>query len=137
MQNGHENETWLLVTLVVGHVIATFLHGGTHMAADVRTTPLQSAFILTVIEIGPIAGLVLALSGRAVVGGWLIAATMLGALIFGVVNHFVIPGPDRVDFVVQEWRLPFAGSAVVLAIIEAAGAAAGFRYAMRRMEQSS
>jgi hypothetical protein len=106
------------------------------MGAHVATTPLQSAFIWLVIEIGPIAGLVLVLLGRSS-GGWLVAATMVGALVFGVVNHFVLAGADRVDYVTGPWRLPFAASAGVLAFIEAAGAVAGTRYAMRCMEPSS
>ena len=106
------------------------------MGAHVGTTPLQNAFIVLVIEIGPVAGLVLVLLGKPS-GGWLVAAAMLGALVFGIVNHFVLPGADRVDYVTGPWRVPFAASAAVLAFIEAAGAIAGTRYAMRRMEQSS
>ncbi len=126
---------WLTV-LVLGHLIATFLHGAAHMGAHVATTPLQSAFILSVIEIGPVAGLALALR-RPTAGAWVIALTMAGALVFGILNHFVIPGADRVDAVSGPWRGSFAASAGVLAVIEAAGAAAGALYAMRRMERSS
>jgi hypothetical protein len=127
--------TWL-VGLVIGHLLATFVHGGAHVGAHVATTPLQNVFIWLVIEIGPVVGLALVLVGRSS-GGWLVAATMVGALAFGVVNHFVLAGADRVDYVTGPWRLPFVASASVLAISEAAGAVAGTRYAMRRMEPSS
>jgi len=135
MRSATGKRTWLL-GLVIGHLIATFIHGGAHAGAHVATTPLQTVFIWFVIEIGPVAGLVLVLLGRPS-GGWLVAATMLGALVFGVVNHFVLAGADRVDYVTGPWRLPFAASAALLAFIEAAGAVAGTRYAMRRMEPSS
>jgi hypothetical protein len=127
--------TWLIV-LVLGHLIATFFHGSAHDGAQVGTTPVQNAFILLVIELGPLAGLILALRGRAA-GGWIVAATMAGAFVFGVVNHFIIPGADRIDSVVEPWRVSFAASAAVLAVTEAAGAGVGMWYATRRLEQSS
>jgi hypothetical protein len=133
--NGKTGRTWL-AALVLGHLAATFFHGGAHIGAHVEATALQSAFILLVIEIGPVAGLVLGF-WRPAAGGWVVALTMAGAFVFGVANHFVIAGADRIDSVAGPWRLSFAVSAAALAVLEAAGAAGGAWYAMRRMEQSS
>lgn len=121
---------------VFGHLAVTVVHGGAHAGAHVGTSAWQNAFILIVIEIGPLAGLWLSLR-RPVLGGWMVTATMTGALVFGVVNHFVLPGPDRIDHVAGAWSVPFAASAGVLAIMETAGAVAGIRYARRPMEPSS
>jgi hypothetical protein len=135
MRSRDSGWTWLLAT-VSAHLVATVVHAASHAAASVNTTPLQNVFILAVIVIGPLAGLWLA--GRHdAIGGWLIAATMAGALAFGVINHFMLPGGDRIDHVAGPWSVTFGASAVVLAIIEAAGAVAGIRYATRRVEHLS
>jgi hypothetical protein len=44
---------------------------------------------------------------------------MAGALIFGVVNHFVLSRPDHVAHVDSQWRALFATTAVLMAITEA------------------
>ena len=135
MRSTDSDWTWLLVT-VTAHLVTTVVHGASHAAAHVSTTPLQNVYILAIIVIGPLAGLWLA--GRHdAIGGWLVAATMAGALAFGVINHFMLPGGDRIDHVAGPWSVTFGASAIVLAIIEMAGAVAGVRYAMRRVEHSS
>jgi hypothetical protein len=50
---------------------------------------------------------------------------MAGSLVFGVVNHFVIVSPDHVSHVPAEWSTLFTVTAVLLAVLEAAGTAAG------------
>jgi len=88
-----------------------------------------NVFIVVVIEIGPLAGLLLSRS-RPVSGGWIVAATMAGALVFGVVNHFVIAGADHVSHIPDDWRVLFGTTAALLAITEVAGAGAGAWYAL-------
>ena len=53
---------------------------------------------------------------------WLIAATMAGALVFGLVNHFLIASPDHVSQVSDPWRTWFGATAVLLLISEGVGA---------------
>lgn len=89
-----------------------------------------SIFIYAVIVAGPLAGLWLARS-RPRAGGWLVAATMAGALVFGLVNHFVISSPDHVNHVAAQWRMLFASTAVLLVITEGIGTAAGAWFATR------
>jgi hypothetical protein len=135
MRSTDSGWTWLLAT-VSTHLVTTVVHGASHAAAHVSTTPLQNVFILAVIVIGPLVGLWLARRHDAI-GGWLIAATMAGALAFGIVNHFMLPGGDRIDHVVGPWSMTFGASAVLLAISETAGAVVGIRYATRRVEHTS
>jgi len=135
MRNANTSWTWL-VTIVFLHLAVIAIHGRSHVAAHVDTTRLQNTFIAAVIVAGPIAGSLLA-SRRHGAGGWLVAATMTGALVFGIVNHFVLPGVDRIDQVIGPSTFLFGASAVLLAVTEAAGAAAGMWYATRSREKSS
>jgi cytochrome bd-type quinol oxidase subunit 2 len=133
----HANTSWQwLVALVFIHLAVVVVHGRSHVAEHVDTTRLQNMFIAAVIVAGPIAGLLLACRRRGA-GGWLVAVTMTGALVFGIVNHFMLPGVDRIDQVKGPSALLFAGSAALLAASEAAGAAAGVWYATRRSSEES
>jgi uncharacterized membrane protein YcjF (UPF0283 family) len=67
-------------------------------------------------------------------GGWLVASTMAGALVFGIVNHFVISSPDHVNHVAAQWRMLFASTAVLLVITEGIGAVAGAWFAIRHVQ---
>jgi hypothetical protein len=64
-------------------------------------------------------------------GAWIVAASMSGALVFGLVNHFVIGGSDHVMHVAAEWRMLFGVTAALLVVSEAIGAGAGIWCAMR------
>ena len=86
-------------------------------------------FIVLVIEIGPLAGVLLSRS-RPVLGGWIVASTMAGALVFGVVNHFVIPGADHVAHIRNDGRVLFTTTAALLAVTEVAGAGSAAWYAL-------
>jgi hypothetical protein len=130
------NDIRWLAAIVLGHLMASLIHGGAHQAAHVQTTPAQDAFILIVIVLGPLAGLWLARTGSAA-GGWLVAATMAGSLAFGLINHFVIAGADRVDHVTGPWASWFASTASILVLTEILGTGAGVWFAMRRTEQTS
>ena len=78
-----------------------------------------------VIIAGPLVGLVWSRITHSSAGAWLIAATMAGALLFGLVNHFLIVSPDHVSQVPVPWRLWFGATAVLLLITEAVGAGVG------------
>jgi hypothetical protein len=113
------SKTWTaLAALVLLHFVVTLGHAWAHAAAAVRLGPAALGFVLLVIVIGPLAGLAVA-RRSARIGAVLIAVTMLGALLFGIVNHFLLAGPDRVDHVGAQWRTWFATTAALLAITEA------------------
>jgi hypothetical protein len=114
-----------LAAVVLLHLAVTLAHGLAHASAGVRLGPAGLAFVLAVIVIGPLAGLVwLRTDTRS--GARLIAATMAGALLFGLINHFAIPGADHVNHVIGPWRALFHTTAALLVVTEAAGAALGF-----------
>jgi hypothetical protein len=113
-----------LAALVWVHLAVAIAHGLAHRGAEVSLAPAAMAFVVAVILVGPVAGL-LVMRRRPAAGASIVAATMAGALVFGVVNHFAVPGPDHVAHVAPSWRLLFATTAALLAATEAAGAALG------------
>jgi hypothetical protein len=116
-----------LAGVVVLHLIVTAVHGSAHTGAAVEQGWAAMAFILLVIIAGPLVGLAwMWLDART--GARLIGITMAASLLFGLINHFIIPGADHVAHVAAAWRSQFASTAVMLAVIEAAGAALGFAY---------
>ena len=119
-----------LVAAVFLHLAVVISHGSAHAAAGVNLTPAAMAFVLVVIAIGPLAGLVWMRSDPRM-GARVIAVTMTGALLFGLVNHFVIPGPDHVGHVAAAARARFETTAALLVITEAAGAMLGMAYGWR------
>ena len=119
-----------LTALVVIHLALSFVHGAAHAGANVTLGPAGNLFVYIVILAGPIVGLVIALR-RPRLGLSLVALTMSGSLVFGVVNHFIIQGTDHVSHVAAPWRTQFAVTAALLAVVEAAGAIIGLRDAIR------
>jgi hypothetical protein len=113
-----------LAALVWTHFIVAAVHGLAHRQADVPLPPAAMAFVVLVILAGPLAGL-LVMRWRAAAGACIVSATMAAAFTFGLVNHFILPGPDHVAHVDPGWRLLFGATAALLAATEAAGAALG------------
>jgi hypothetical protein len=129
-EDGLSRRTWI-AAIVVLHLVLSIVHGGVHDGAHVPLSRAGNLFVFIVILGGPLAGLsLLWRSGRA--GAWLIAVTMAASLVFGLTNHFVLPGPDHVAQVARQWRPAFAGTAVLLALTEALAAGLAFRVARGR-----
>ena len=91
-------------------------------------------FIYLVILAGPLAGLWLARSRPRARRLARRVEAMAGALVFGIVNHFVISSPDHVNHVATQWRMLFASTAVLLVITEGIGAVAGAWFATRHVQ---
>ena len=111
----------LLVVLVIAHLGVAIVHGRAHDNAKVSLAPAGTVFVVLVILIAPLAGLAITLL-RPRGGAALVSASMIGALIFGVVNHFLLSSPDHVSQVDPRWRALFASTAILLALSEAAAA---------------
>jgi hypothetical protein len=119
----------LATTIVVVHLAVSLVHGAAHSGAAVPLSALQNVFVWVVILAGPLAALWMIRTGRPL-GPELLALTMGGSLVFGIVNHFVIESADHVAHITSDaWRLPFQVTAVGLALLEAAGTAVGIRWA--------
>ena len=113
--------TRLATSVVAAHLAVNLIHGAAHSGAEVPITVIQNAFVWIVILIGPLVALWLLRTNRRF-GAELLALTMGGALVFGLVNHFIIDSADHVSQVTNAtWRLPFQVSAALLLVLEAAG----------------
>lgn len=119
-----------LAAVVLIHLGVSLVHGAAHSGAQVTLGPAATLFVFIVILAGPLLGL--AVSARLPqIGSSIVAATMAGSLVFGLVNHFIIPGTDHVAHVVPAWRTLFGSTAALLVVTEAAGAVIGVRSALR------
>ena len=126
--NRSGNPAWIWLTVaVLAHLVVSIVHGAAHAQAEVPLSRAANMFVYTVILAGPLMGLALTWpAGR--IGGWLIAVTMAGSLVFGVVNHFVFASPDHVAHVDPRWRPLFATSAILLVVTEALGFGLAIRF---------
>jgi hypothetical protein len=122
----------VLTWVVLGHLAVALAHGAAHQGAAVSLSPAGNLFVLVVIIVGPLLGLAWSLKSPSA-GAWLIAVTMAGALLFGLVNHFLVISPDHVAHVIGPWRFWFGATAVLLLIIEAVGTGVAVRSATARV----
>jgi len=124
--------TWRwLAAVVLAHLVVSFVHGSAHARADVPLSQAATLFVFIVILAGPVLGLALTWPAERL-GSWIVAITMAGSLVFGVVNHFVLSSPDHVSHVNPQWRTLFATTAVLIAITEALGSVLALRMARER-----
>jgi hypothetical protein len=119
----------LLTTVVLVHLAISIVHGQAHSGAAIPLPLAATLFVYIVILAGPLAGLALA-RRSPVAGAWLVAASLGGALVFGLINHFVIAGPDHVGHVASSWRPLFRTTALLLVASEAVGVAVAIRSAI-------
>jgi hypothetical protein len=120
-----------LLAVVLVHLAISFVHGRAHAGAQVSLPLAGALFVYLVILSGPLVGLAVA-RWRPRAGAWLVAASLGGALVFGLINHFIIAGPDHVSHVASEWRALFGVTAALLALSEAIGVGVGIWCATRR-----
>lgn len=120
-----------LITAVVVHLIVSMVHGTAHTQAHVPLSWASNVFVIVVILVGPLVGLATAWVAPRI-GAWIIAITMAGSLVFGVVNHFVLDSPDHVMQVDPAWRTLFAVTAILLSVTEALGSGLALRVVRSR-----
>jgi hypothetical protein len=113
-----------LTAVVLVHLAINIAHGSAHTGAQIPLPLAGSLFVYIVILAGPLVGLGL-WRWQPRLGGWIVAACMGGALVFGLINHFINDGPDHVARVAAEWHQLFGVTAALLVVCEAAGAAIG------------
>jgi len=119
-----------LAAVVLTHLAINIVHGSAHTGAQVPLPLAGTLFVYIVILAGPLVGLGLS-RWRPQAGAWVVVASMGGALVFGLINHFIIDGPDHVARVVAEWSTLFGVTAALLVVCEAAGVAVGVWSATR------
>jgi hypothetical protein len=111
----------IVYLLVAVHVVASGVHGWSHLHAGVPTTFVQNVFISTVIVAIPLLAAALIASRRLRLGYALLLSSMAGSLVFGIVFHFVVDTPDSVANVCGAGARMFLVSAVLLALVELTG----------------
>jgi hypothetical protein len=119
-----------LAAVVLAHLAVSIVHGAAHSGAQVTLAPAGMAFVYIVILAGPLIGLAVAVR-QPQVGASIVALTMAGSLVFGLINHFIIQGTDHVAHVDPAWRMLFGSTAALLVVVEAAGMVVGMRDAIR------
>ncbi|HVP31060.1 MAG TPA: hypothetical protein VMW35_18075 [Myxococcota bacterium] len=120
----------LCVALVVVHAFVLMVHSAAHQALPVPLSLAQSVFAYAVVVAAPLVGGFLVVRGSLRAGGLLLGLSMLGAFVFGVVNHYVLESADHVSIVpAGAWGDVFRASAHALAALELAGTIAGFALA--------
>ena len=113
---------WIVAT----HSLVAMLHSQAHQQIDVALSSAQNAFALSVVVIAPIVAAVFLWRGRERIGATLLTASLIGSLIFGVVNHFMLDSPDQLAHITSSnWGNVFVVSAYALAVTELAGIFAG------------
>jgi hypothetical protein len=126
----------MLAVVVLAHLAIAIVHGSAHAGAQVPLPLAGALFVYIVILAGPLVGLGVS-RWRPRAGAWIVAASMSGALAFGLINHFIIAGSDHVMHVAAEWRTLFGVTAALLVVSEAAGAAVGVWSATRAAGRTS
>jgi hypothetical protein len=108
----------VVVMSVVLNLAHTASHAGQHLVA---LPAWQQACVTVVVYAAPV-----------------VAAAMAGSLVFGLLYHFVVPGPDNVLMQPPRlWKAMFQVSAVLLAPLQVIGASIGLRAARRISRPSS
>jgi hypothetical protein len=113
-----------LTAVVLTHLAINIAHGRAHDGGQVPLTAAGTLFVFIVILAAPLVGLGV-WRWQPRLGGWIVAASMSGALVFGLFNHFIIDGSDHVAHVAAAWRQLFGVTAALLVVCEAAGTAIG------------
>jgi hypothetical protein len=123
------------LAVVLAHAAVSLPHSAAHIAENIWLPPAATAFVILVILLAPFVALGLLYTRRQRAGALLLLGSMLGALLFGVTYHFVLPGADNIAQVPPgAWRTPFVVTSVLLAALEATGAIVGawLLYTQRR-----
>ena len=120
-----------LVAIAGLHLVVGAVHHFAHVLADVENTPLELLFIVVIVTIVPWATIYVAWKKTLKIGAALFSLSMAASLVFGLVLHFGIDGPDLHSNVVPAHSAIFLYSALGLALVEFAGCVCGLRLCIR------
>jgi hypothetical protein len=88
---------YLGTAVVVMSVVLNLVHTASHVGQHLVALPAwQLAYITVVVYAAPVVAAILLWTRHRHAGAWLLAAAMAGSLVFGLLYHFVVPGPDNV-----------------------------------------
>ena len=117
---------WVVTLAVLAHLVVVLLHWQAHTRLGVGLSNWQQTYVILVILLAPLVALLLSWTRYATAGVWLLLVSMLGALIFGGVYHYLIVSNDHVAHLPPgEARELFRVTALLLLVTEAAGVLVG------------
>src|SRR2546425_5020487 len=106
------------VGLVVPHFGVTLVRAPALFGLQFLPAGLDLVFILGVILIGPIVALVI-LRFNPPLAAALLAVLMGASFVYGIVSHFLVPGPDNVTLIgSQTWTVLFVATVFLLGVLE-------------------
>ena len=131
------DEALVATAVVVASAMANVAHTASHAGQHVMSLPAwQLTYIAVVIYTAPVVAAVLLWTRLRLTGAWLLAVSMAGSFAFGLLYHFLLPGPDNVFAQPSgPWRTAFVATAVLLSFLQAACVLVGLR-ATRRTRQA-
>ena len=113
-----ENITTSLIVLL--NLLVLMVHGKAHLQLQVKAHAWQNMFIAVIIFLVPMLATALVWTRLKRVGIALLALSMTGSWVFGVTHHLLVHGSDNILAPHHgQWALPFAVTAIGLALIEA------------------
>ena len=119
----------LALITIIAHALVAALHASAHRRLNVELSSSQLVFIGIVIVVAPLLAGLLIWRGSQRAGALLLAFSMTGAFLFGVINHFMLISPDHVQHLPGIQGTPpvlmFQITAVLLALVEGLGVIAG------------
>ena len=115
-----------MVAIVLTHCAVTLWHGATHRQIPVPLTTTQIVFVVATTAL-PLLGAGLLWTARKLAAIWFITVSLLAALLFGFINHFVVHSSS--DYVLavpaHAWGYWFILSAALLVVTDTLGIAIG------------
>jgi len=113
------------ILVVVLHILVQVPHAVAHTRLHIDVSRWQNLYILIVINLLPIIAALL-IWRRKKSGFLILLLSMAGSFVFGVFYHFIAAGTDNVNSLgLHPWSNTFLWSAILLALVEAAGALIG------------
>ncbi len=119
-------EALVVTSVVLVHHVIAYLHGGAHNDLAIPMAAWQNAFINVVIVLLPLIGAVALWTRFRRFGLYAIVLGMMGALVFGVVHHYMLVSPDHIAHLPHgklHVHAAFQWTAGVIAMLEAIAAA--------------
>jgi uncharacterized membrane protein YhiD involved in acid resistance len=119
----------LVTTLVLFHFAGSLWHGDAHTTLAVPLSSLQTAFVVAVVLVAPLVGAILLWTRYFAAGNWTVGLSMVGSVLFGVYNHYVLISIDNVEHLppgAPELHAHFTNSAEFIALIALTAALMSF-----------
>lgn len=85
------------IGVILIHLAISLVHGLAHSRLGIGLNAAQEIFVGAVVTAAPLVAGYLLWKNKLYSGGALLAASMAGALVFGVFYHFIAPGADNVN----------------------------------------